>query len=174
MSLEASCNTHTTDLRPVNNRRLRYRPPAATPLPPPAATPLPPPAATPLPPPAATPLPRKSGKNVFSKHLRQVNTQLFRLNGKGVTESETESELSPRVAALHFDRLVLKLVPRELNKLMQLLTYFATDSYYDSVDAIVGFTRENYITRRNIHRDDELERTLLVRGRKKRSVHIPE
>jgi len=103
---------------------------------------------------ATSSLPRKSGKNVFSKHLRQVNTQLFRLNGKGA-KGVTESELS-QVTSLHFDRLVLKLVPRELTKFMQLLTYFTTDPYYDSVDTIVGFTRENYIARRNIHRDDDL------------------
>jgi len=97
--------------------------------------------------------PRKSGKNMFSKHLRQVNTQLFRLNGKGakVTSPETLSQ----VTSLHFDRLVLKLVPRELDKFMQLLTYFASDPHYDSVDVILGFTRENYISRRNIHQDDE-------------------
>jgi len=116
--------------------------------------------------------PRKSGKNMFSKHLRQVNTQLFRLNGKGAKVAAPggkafgpaaedgnrvgSSDLLSQVTSLHFDRLVLKLVPRELTKFMQLLTYFTTDPYYDSVDAILGFTRENYISRRNIHRDDDV------------------
>jgi len=160
MSLEASCDT--CDTYPVSKRlhRLAKSLAKSTPLPPPEDSDL----VTTLPLQATTPLPRKSGKNVFSKHLRQVNTQLFRLNGKG---AKVTTELPPSLTAttsLHFDRLVLKLVPRELTKFMQLLEYFATDPYYDSVDAIVSFTRESYIARRNIHRDDEY--TQLSRGPK--------
>jgi len=102
---------------------------------------------------------RKSGKNMFSKHLRHLNTLLFRLNGKGLASSK--SKMSPetnlQVALLHFDRLVLKLVPRELNQFMQLLSYFESDPHYDSVEAILSFTRDGYISRRNIHQDDEAE-----------------
>jgi len=186
MSLEASCDTHDTYPVSKHQHRLPSPPDTVLPLAVPSPSVVPPPEDSELP----KAVPRKSGKNTFSKHLRQVNTQLFRLNGKATTESETKSETKsesessvvstsmvapcpPDVVALHFDRLVLKLVPRELTKFMQLLAYFEADPYYDSVEAIVGFTRENYIARRNIHRDDD-HAASLVRGHKKRSGHIPE
>jgi len=132
------------------------------------------------------PLSRKSGKNDFSKYLRQVNTRLFQL-GLPPTEHGTDDasgEVFPQslshsgkakdireriIQELIYDRLILKLVPRELNKFIELLKYFAFDPYYDTVDRIVNFTRDDYVKRRAILCDKEMAFVPpLVRGRKKK------
>lgn len=92
-------------------------------------------------------LSRKSGKNAFSKYLRDVNTILCRMNI--ITHHD-------EIYRLSLDRVILKLTTREETKFMELLRLFASNPEFDSIEKITNFSREQYIKQRGLVSDDML------------------
>jgi len=109
---------------------------------------------------------RRTGRNQYSLHLRNINTLLYRVNKAklstssvkpSVTSSSTidlkDARTAKRVMIAVFDRIVLKLTKREEAKFVELLRCFADSPEFNSYELIMRFSRTQYILDRGIVSD---------------------
>jgi len=109
---------------------------------------------------------RKTGRNQYSIHLRNINTILYRINKAKLCTPIIEHSVvsnsnmalknaraAKRVMTSNFDRVVLKLTKREETKFTELLQCFASDTEFNSYEKIMQFSRSQYILDRGIVSD---------------------
>ncbi len=91
---------------------------------------------------------RKSRKNPYTRKLKNTTAMICWYKSQQKPQDEKYQECK-------FNKFVMKLTPRDITKITQLMNFLKEDSYYDTIEKITSFNQQDYLERKNIKPDDE-------------------
>ncbi len=91
---------------------------------------------------------RKSRKNPYTRTLKNISSMIHWYNNQHKPHDEKFNECE-------FKKFVMKLTPRDIIKINQLMNFIKEDPYYDTIEKITSFNQQEYLQRKNIKPDDE-------------------
>ncbi len=91
---------------------------------------------------------RQSRKNPYTRTLKNITSMMHWYNN-------THKPHDDKYKECEFNKFVMKLTHRDIDKITQLMNFIKEDTYYDSIDKITSFNQQEYLHRKNIKPDEK-------------------
>ncbi len=90
---------------------------------------------------------RKSRKNPYTRRLKNTTAMICWYKSQQKPQDAKYRECK-------FNKFVMKLTPRDITKITQLMNFIKEDPYYDTIDKITSFNQQEYLQRKDIKPDE--------------------